>query len=742
MELLIGLLALLFAVVAVAAPVVAGVAFVRTRQLGRELAALRAQVERLRPAAAEPGTATRAPAGGAATGADAAAAVPPPLPAATPSRAVTPAPPRGAAAPAPDVLPAPAFDFASAVGPRLLVAAGALALVAAVGFFVKYAWENEWVGPGGRVALGALVGLLLVVAGLRVMNRAYRPLGQGLAGAGLGALYVSAFAAHGFYALVPRGLAGILMLGVAASSVLLALRLEARLLAVLSALGAYLTPVLLSSGADRGEALVAYLALVGVGVVELERRTGWWENLVLAALGTLGLYTAWFERFFAPERFAVAAAGALAFAALFALLPRAGDAFRRGLLVAGGLGFGGVAAVAIAGGADRSAGLLLLLLALAAVALAARGRWTGAPAVAATLAGAATLAWSDRFLSPGRGREALLLALAVAALYLGALVWRGLARRQPLVVADVLAHVAVAGSLYLALERILGGPAPAPRLAAAAVALALLYLGLGLAVSREHASDRLQLATLLGTAAVFLTLAVPAQLGLHGVTLGWAAEAVLLLALGLRFQARLARLGGYALLALVVLRLVTLHLPLHPASAGVFRPFLNPAFGTWLGGLVALGLALRLLRAADAALSGAERGLRAVLAATLVVLLFGALSGETGAAFQQLERLARAAGDAAAAARAELAGGLALSLLWTLYATGLLALGLAVRSRGLFYTAYLLFAVTAAKVVLWDLATLRALYRVLSFLALGLLLLAGAWLNLRFSARLRKEVAS
>jgi uncharacterized membrane protein len=44
--------------------------------------------------------------------------------------------------------------------------------------------------------------------------------------------------------------------------------------------------------------------------------------------------------------------------------------------------------------------------------------------------------------------------------------------------------------------------------------------------------------------------------------------------------------------------------------------------------------------------------------------------------------------------------------------------------------------VTAAKVTFIDLATFPPLYRMLSILALGVLLLAGAWLNLRFRERL------
>jgi uncharacterized membrane protein len=115
---------------------------------------------------------------------------------------------------------------------------------------------------------------------------------------------------------------------------------------------------------------------------------------------------------------------------------------------------------------------------------------------------------------------------------------------------------------------------------------------------------------------------------------------------------------------------------------------------------------------------------------------------ETSAAFALRARLAGLAGDADAARGATLAGRLALSVLWTVFATALLAGGLALRSRPLFYSSYALFAATAFKVVLVDLAALHALYRMLSFLALALLLLAGAYLNLRFRGRLLPREAS
>jgi uncharacterized membrane protein len=261
-------------------------------------------------------------------------------------------------------------------------------------------------------------------------------------------------------------------------------------------------------------------------------------------------------------------------------------------------------------------------------------------------------------------------------------------------------------------------------LGAIAVALSTLYLLLGLATIKERSEDRLQVRTLLGLAAVFVTLAIPVQLGLHGITLAWAAEAVLLLALGLRFASPLARAGAYVVLALAAVRLFVRHLPLHEGSS--FTPVLNAAFGTWLAVILAFAAAFFMRRRARLA-TALDRAIGPALATLALGLLLTLLTMETEDVF---------------ATRAHLARQLALSVLWTLFAMGMLAGGLALRSRPLFYSAYALFAATAVKVVAVDLATLGAVYRMLSFLALALLLMAGAYLNLRFRERLLPKVAA
>jgi len=863
-EVLIGFLVLGLLVLAVTGPVLALVAFSRTSRLRAQGEALTAQVAALearvsalvkivqagRPASADVALAATVEPLVARVEAIPAPASPAPARAAEPERpsapppAPAPAPPR--VEPRPPVPPPPAAaratpppprpDFATNLGPKILVAAGALAFVVFLGLFVKYAWESNWVGPTGRVLFGAAMGLALVAGGVRLMGREYRPLGQGLAGAGLAGLYVSAFGAHAFYGLIPREAAGMLMVAITANAVLLAMKLDARLLASLAWVGGYLTPLLLSTGEDKAVALFAYLALLDAGALVLDHRKPWKETVPLAMIGTLVLYAGWYERFFRPERFEVAASGIVLFTALFALgMARkdrgaglgvvfslgalgvavlAAGADRPAVLLALSFGLagaalrlstprsrwlafiatfalalpymtwsaahyrpesfgiaaawitggvlmlvatsltgrgptaipleplalvgGGIASIGLAAATDRPTLILPFLLALAGVAALAQRRWRWAEAAGVTTAALAVLAWFDRFYKADRGAEALTLALTLAGAYLLALLVRGFWMRQTIGTPGIVGHLAAAGLAWTVLYRVLEGPRP-HALGLACLALAVLYLAIGLVALRERREDRPQARVILGLSAAFLTLAIPVQLGLHGITLAWALEGLLLLGLGARFDSRLARVGGYGVLALAVLRLFARHLPLHD---GAFRPFVNPAFGTWLAVIALLAVAVRLTRDTRRQPGSIDHALRTLTAMAAVVLLFGLLTGETQLTFSQRATVARAANDAAAAEAARLAGGLAVSVLWTAFATGLLAAGLGARSRALFYAGYALFAVTAAKVVLWDLATLETLYRMLSFLALGALLLAGAYLNLRFRQRLMPEIAA
>ena len=615
----------------------------------------------------------------------------------------------------------PVADMATNLGPKIMAGVAAIFVVTALAFFVKYAWDNNWVGPAGRVLGSALFSLMVFAIGMKALGREYRPLGQALMATGLAGLYVVAYAAHGVYQLIPATPAFGLMVAVTAAAVLLAIRLDARLLAALAWIGAYLAPVLISTGEDRAESLFAYLALLAAGALVVDRRRAWPETLVLAQAGTWILYGGWFTTFAKGPRFTVAAAGLLLFTALFALGPRRTNwpSTLAALLIGSVWMLGAFAQDAVVVG--------IALLGLGAIGALAIERFAGSTLVTLVIGWAAAFSW----FSEAGHTEALVVRLAatVFVFYLAVLIVRGKRMQEGTGGLGATAgQVLNAAAFWLAL---FGQwyPAQLWPLTFATVGLAAVYLVLGRLAPAKSAEMR----TLVGLGAAFLTAAIPIRLGLNGITVAWAVEGVLLLWLGLRNKSILTRFGGYAVLLLALGRLFSRHLPIHPWDQG-FTPVMNASFGVWMFTALCFGAAYRVVRGIEE--DNRRLLARWLLAAAAVLVLFVAMTAETSSFFGLQQRLAMAAQDQDGARRAALLGGLSISLLWSAFASALLVAGLSFRSRAVFYSAYGLFAVTAAKVVLVDLSDLQTLYRILSFLALGVLLMVGAFLIMRFRHRL------
>ena len=285
-----------------------------------------------------------------------------------------------------------------------------------LGLFAKYAWESNWVGPAGRILIGAAMGLGLLALGIRLMGREYRPLGQGLAASGLAGLYTAAFAAHSLYNLVPREVSALLMVAVTAAAVLLAVRLDARLLAALAWTGGYMTPLLLSTGEDRAVALFVFLVMLGAGALVIDHRQPWPETAPLAMTGTVLLYSGWYAKFFRPDRFEVAAAGLLVLTALFAFgMARK----RRAGAFAAAIALASIGICAMAATANRPLPLLVLSLLLGAATMSAATNMGKALAGVALVAVALPYAfWWGSHYRPEAFGIAALWVLGAALLFL------------------------------------------------------------------------------------------------------------------------------------------------------------------------------------------------------------------------------------------------------------------------------------------------------------------------------------
>jgi len=267
----------------------------------------------------------------------------PPEPAATAIRTAQPEPaappPLLPAAPRPAPMPAaplfrrpelPPINWEQFMGAKLFAWLGGLALFLGVAFFVKYSFEHDLIPPQVRVALGFLVGAGLIVGGLRVPMDRYRITGQTLVAAGVVSLYAVTFACNAVYHFAFFGPfpTFLLMTLITAAAFLLAVRLDAQVVAVLGILGGFLTPVLINTGHDNPAGLFTYLGLLVVGLVAVALHRGWLYLVPLGAAGTLLMLVAWAGKFYAPEKTLTAMMVCLGFCALFAA---AAEAARRRL---------------------------------------------------------------------------------------------------------------------------------------------------------------------------------------------------------------------------------------------------------------------------------------------------------------------------------------------------------------------------------------------------------------------------
>jgi uncharacterized membrane protein len=184
--------------------------------------------------------------------------------------------------------PKPPINWEQFMGAKLFAWIGGFALFLGVAFFVKYSFEHNLISPELRVAIGFVVGASLVIGGLLLKRKENAVTAQTLCATGILVLYAVTFACRAYYHFAFFGFIPtfLLMTLITAIAFLLAVRLNAMVVAVLGIAGGFLTPVLLSTGEDHPLGLFVYVALLDVGLLAVAQRQRWNALPILGALGT------------------------------------------------------------------------------------------------------------------------------------------------------------------------------------------------------------------------------------------------------------------------------------------------------------------------------------------------------------------------------------------------------------------------------------------------------------------------
>ena len=188
-----------------------------------------------------------------------------------------------------------------AVATVWLIRCAVLLLLIGIGFFIKYSHDNNLISPQTRIAGVILLGLGIVGIGCRlVKSERYRLLGYGLSGIGVVTLYFAVFAAASIYKFLPVMAAFPLMILITVFGALLALRQNSLFVALISVIGGYATPILLSTGAKQLPELFAYLVLIGAGALFLAFYRNWRLLNFVAFLLNYGIFLGAVHKFYDP----------------------------------------------------------------------------------------------------------------------------------------------------------------------------------------------------------------------------------------------------------------------------------------------------------------------------------------------------------------------------------------------------------------------------------------------------------
>ena len=506
------------------------------------------------------------------------------------------------------------------IGQYWLNRIGIVAMLVGVSYFIKLAFDNNWIGPGGRIAIGLLAGIGLLIWSERFRSRGYKAFSYSLKAVGIGTLYLSLWGAFQVYHLIPSAAAFVAMVIVTAATIALALSQDAELLAGFALIGGFATPVLLSTGQNHEVVLFSYVGLLDVAILAMAAAKPWRRLLWGSFAGTIFLYVGWYGDYYSKDQRALTVFFAALFAAIFAAIPLA-TRYER----------------------------------------------------------------STRF--PGPSITLTLLPLLNAAAFFLALY--AMYQRQTVTL-----------TWY-------------------ALGLAAVYLGISGLFKQRFPNQDTQFLSLLhvAIAMAFITIAIPLKLDAHWITIGWLIESAALLWIGVRMEARFLRYLAVVALVLGIFRLLVLD------NFRTQALLFNARFATYA---VAIAVLSGIVGFGKRHASEREKPFLDVALVALNVLALIALTWEASDYF---DRQWMAHSDARPDTvnyygQLRIARDFSYSATWLVYGAALTAIGFWKRSAFVRWQSLVLIAVTIVKVFVYDVSALEKGYRILSFIALGAVLLA------------------
>lgn len=202
------------------------------------------------------------------------------------------------------------------IGENLINKIGIVVTIIGVGIGSKYAIEHELISPLTRVVLGYLLGFGLMAFAFKLKEK-FEGFSAVLLSGAMAVNYFITYIAYSIFDLLPHGLAFVLMLIFTIFTSLAALKYNRQVIAHIGLVGAYAVPFLIGDESNA-TVLFVYMALINLGILFIAFKRYWKPLYYSSFILTWCIYLLWFaNEFDAKADTGIAMAFAIVFFVIF-----------------------------------------------------------------------------------------------------------------------------------------------------------------------------------------------------------------------------------------------------------------------------------------------------------------------------------------------------------------------------------------------------------------------------------------
>ena len=165
-------------------------------------------------------------------------------------------------------------NYEKFIGENLFGKIGIIVFIIGIGFFVKYAIDQNWINETARAMLGYAVGAGMLVLAER-LHRRYHTFTSLLAGGAFGVFYLITAIAFHYYGLFSQTMAFVILCATTLFMSGISILYDRKELAVTALVGGFLAPFIVSTDSDSVITLQIYISLLNIGMFALAMYRKW-----------------------------------------------------------------------------------------------------------------------------------------------------------------------------------------------------------------------------------------------------------------------------------------------------------------------------------------------------------------------------------------------------------------------------------------------------------------------------------